>query len=152
MFTSYILNIFNGGWPQTRGPTFILLFMLFVNDILENINSDLNGIFTIKGLKLFLILYADDQALFALSPESPTINDERCLYLLQYWELTINTLKTKAMIFERGRHTHYQFYVDNAPKETVNSFKYLGMTLYKNGNWVRTLFKVYCKSCIIFSV
>jgi len=38
--------------------------------VLDNINSDLNGIFTMNELKLFLILYADDQALSALSPES----------------------------------------------------------------------------------
>jgi len=44
--------------------------MLFVNEILDNINSDLNGIFTINKLKLFLILYADLKALFALSLES----------------------------------------------------------------------------------
>jgi len=55
------------------------------------------------------------------------------------WGLKMNTLKTKAIVFERGRHTHYQFYVGNTPIETVTSFKYLGMTLYKNGNWARTL-------------
>ena len=47
-----------------------LLFMMFVNDILENINTDLPDIFTLNELKLFLILYADDQVLFASSPES----------------------------------------------------------------------------------
>jgi len=31
-------------------PSSPLLFMLFVNDILDNINSDLNGIFTINEL------------------------------------------------------------------------------------------------------
>ena len=43
------------------------------------------------------------------------------------------------MILERGRHTHYQFYVGNTSIETVTSFKYLGIPLYKNGNWARTL-------------
>ena len=35
-------------------PSSSLLFMLFVYDILSNINSDLDGIFTINELKLFL--------------------------------------------------------------------------------------------------
>ena len=46
------------------------LFMMFVNDIIANINTNLDGIFTVDELKLFLILYADDQVLFATSPTS----------------------------------------------------------------------------------
>ena len=49
-------------------PSSPLLFMLFVNDIMENINADLQNIFSINELKLFLILFADDQVLFATSP------------------------------------------------------------------------------------
>lgn len=44
--------------------------MLFINDIVDNINSDLEHIFTLKELKLFLIMYADDQVVFAKSPET----------------------------------------------------------------------------------
>ena len=44
--------------------------MLFVNDIIENINSHLEDIFTLNEIKVFLILYADDQVAFAKSPET----------------------------------------------------------------------------------
>jgi len=55
--------------------------MLFVNDILDNINSDLGGIFTINELKLFLILKPNGQALFALSPESlQSMMDDKYTY------------------------------------------------------------------------
>jgi hypothetical protein len=54
------------------------------------------------------------------------------------WGLKINTSKTKAMIFEKGRHTRHDFYVNDTLIELVNSFKYLGITLLKNGNWYRT--------------
>ena len=47
-----------------------LLFMMFVNDINENINTNIEEIFTLNDIKLFLILYADDQVLFSTSPES----------------------------------------------------------------------------------
>ena len=47
-----------------------LLFMLFVNDIIDNINVDLSNIFSINELKLFLILYTDDQVVFATSQET----------------------------------------------------------------------------------
>ena len=52
-------------------PSSPLLFMLFVNDIIDNTNADLNNVFTVNELKLFLILYADDQVVFATSPETP---------------------------------------------------------------------------------
>ena len=51
-------------------PSSPLLFMLFVNDIIGNINADLGNIFTLNEMKLFLILYADDQVVFAKSPET----------------------------------------------------------------------------------
>lgn len=119
-------------------PSSPLLFMLFVNDISENINSDLNDIFTYNELKLFLLLYADDQALFAKSPETLQLMLKDVENYCNVWGLKINTQKTKAMIFEKGRHTTYDFYIYNTRIELVNSFKYLGITLYKNGYWSRT--------------
>ena len=43
--------------------------MLFVNDIVDNINSDLSNSFSVDEWKLFLILYADDQVVFASFPQ-----------------------------------------------------------------------------------
>ena len=45
--------------------------------------------------------------------------------------------KTKAMVFEKGRHTSYDFYINNTKLDLVSSFKYLGMHFLKNGNWYR---------------
>ena len=42
------------------------------------------------------------------------------------------------MIFERGRHTHHDFILNNSIIEVVESFKYLGIHFFKNGNWNRT--------------
>ena len=49
-------------------PSSSLLFMMFVNDIITRINTDLDGIFSTEELKLFLVLFADDQVLFSTSP------------------------------------------------------------------------------------
>jgi hypothetical protein len=43
------------------------------------------------------------------------------------------------MIFEKGRHARHDFYVNDTLIELVTLFKYLGITLLKNGNWYRTL-------------
>ena len=52
--------------------------------------------------------------------------------------LKINTSKTKVMIFEKGRHASYDFYLNNIKLEIVSNFKYLGVYLFKNGNWHST--------------
>ena len=48
--------------------------MLFINDIKQNINTDLNDIFSIDEMRLFLLLYADDAVVFAKSPEVLQLN------------------------------------------------------------------------------
>ena len=119
-------------------PSSPLLFMFFVNDLSLNINTDLDDIFTLNEIKYFLLLYADDQALFAKSPTAlqSMIND-----LVNYcdtWGLTINTQKTKVMIFEKGRPARHDFYIYNTAIEAVNAFKYLGINFFKNGSWYRS--------------
>ena len=39
------------------------------------------------------------------------------------------------MIFERGRHTYFDCFINNTRIEVIESFKCLGVTLFKNGNW-----------------
>ena len=113
--------------------------MMFINDIISNINTELNGIFSIDELNIFLILYADDQVLFATSPESlqSMLNDIETY--CNTWGLKINVEKTKVLIFEKNnRHTNYDFYLYGEKLEVVTSFKYLGVYFFKNGNWHRT--------------
>ena len=83
-------------------PSSPLIFMMFINYINQNINSDLDGIFNINDIKLILFLYADDQVVFAKSPESL---QRMLLDIENYyntWGLKINTSKTKVMLFEKG--------------------------------------------------
>ena len=129
-------------------PISSLLFMMFVNDILANINSNLDGIFTVNEIKIFLIFYADDQVLFSTSPTSlqSMLSDieEYC----NTWGLRININKIKVLIFEKdGWSTHYNFYLYNEKLEIVSSFKHLGVYVFKNGHWNRTQ-KKHSRTCI----
>ena len=54
------------------------------------------------------------------------------------WDLEVNTDKTKTLIFENGWKTLYQFYYGETLLEPVDSFKYLGVQFFSNGNWNRT--------------
>ena len=134
--TSRFFNSYNG--LKQGVPSSPLLFMLFINDIKQNINTDLNNSFTIDEMRLFLLLYADDAVVFTKSPEvlQMILNDIESYCTL--WSLKINTRKTKAMTFEKSRHTHFDFYLNNVKLELVDSFKYLGIHFFKNGNWHRT--------------
>ena len=45
---------------------------MFINDIVDNINIDLENIFTVHvdQIRFFMLLYADDAVVFAKSSES----------------------------------------------------------------------------------
>ena len=46
--------------------------LMFINDIVDNINIDLENIFTVHvdQIRFFMLLYADDAVVFAKSSES----------------------------------------------------------------------------------
>ena len=64
--TSSFFSSFNG--LKQGDPSSPLLFMLFINHIVQNINVGLDQIFIVDDMKLFLMLYADDAVVFAKSP------------------------------------------------------------------------------------
>ena len=78
-----------------------------------------------------LLLYADYAVVFAKSPEVlQSILHEIELYCT-LWTLKINTRKPKAMIFEKGSHTHSDFYLDNVKLKWSRHSKILRNTLFQ---------------------
>ena len=126
---SRFFTSFNG--LKQRDPSPPLIFMLFIIGIVQNINVGIENIFTVDDMQLFLMLYADDAVVFAKSPEvlQSILFDIESYCTI--WDLTINTKKTKAMIFENGRHTKFDIYINNEKLETVTPFKYLGIHFFQ---------------------
>jgi hypothetical protein len=115
-----------------------LLCLFFINDIIENINSNLEGIIKINDFALFTVFFADDSILFSHNPKSLQSMLTDVENFSNECNLRLNVNKTKIMIFEKGRKTNFDFYLYNTKLEIVESFKYLGVYFFKNNNWKRT--------------
>ena len=103
-------------------PVSSILCLFFLNDILDNINSDLDGILTIDDVQLFLLLFADDAVVFSRDPNTlQSILNNIENYCISCG-LKLNTNKTKIMSFEARRPTQYDFYIYNKRIEIVESF------------------------------
>ena len=116
-----------------------LAAFFFLNDILDNINSDLDGILTIDDVQLFLLLFADDAVDFSQDPKTlqSILNDieNYCISC----GLKLNTNKTKIMIFEAGGPTHYDFTYTLNRNSVVRKRK------------LEPYAKTHCTACIIFA-
>ena len=114
-------------------PSSSLLFLFFVNDILLNMKSDTDDLFTIDDLKVFLLLFADDAALFTHSPQAlQSLLNDLHMYC-STWNLTVNTNKTKIMIFERGRHSTFDFVYNDTVLDVVDNLNIWEYTFSKMG-------------------
>ena len=119
----------NAGVPQGSilGP---LLFIVFINDILTDINS------TIK-------LFADDTSLYLIVDDpqetAQTLNDD--LVKLHAWStkwlVNFNPQKTETMTISRKLNKPYQsnLIMNNTIISTVTEHKQLGLQLSDDGNW-----------------
>ena len=127
------------------------LFALYLNDLEEFLSSE-----SFKGLrnlhehslcdfvrnlgyrmKLLVLLYADDTILLADSPEELQ-NGLNALYkYCQSWKLSVNTSKTKVLIFSRGkaRKQPPEFFYGGSKVELVSDYTYLGVTFNYNGSF-----------------
>jgi len=105
------------------------LFSIFINDIEQTLNNDgIEGI-NIGSFKLMLLLYADDIILFAKDAEGLQKSLDSLSEYCDRWKLTVNTQKTKIMIFRKSGKLpkDLKFIYGNENLEIVNKFKYLGV-------------------------
>lgn len=116
-------------------PLSPVLFVFFINDMLENTAADNDDdILTINEINLFILMYADDAVFFSKSAQSLQNMLNKLQDYSTEWGLTVNTEKTKIMVFEKGRKTEVHIYYNDIELENVDSFKYLGIMFYKNGS------------------
>ncbi len=122
-------NYIRAGVPQGSilGP---LLFLLYINDIVKDINSNIR-------------LFADDTSLFVIveTPEtaSRTINSD--LQTITNWShrwlVSFNPKKTESLLISKKRNTlpHSPLLMNNVIVSEVESHKHLGIYFNNEGTW-----------------
>ena len=111
------------------------LFAIYLNDLEEEIALRGSEGIDIGMVKLYLLLYADDIVLFADSADEL----QSLLNILENycsrWKLTVNTSKTKILIFRNGGMLpgNLAFMYNGENIEIVKQFSYLGVVYTAGG-------------------
>ena len=113
------------------------LFNIYINDLGSYVNGGFKHDPVVLGdTPLNHLLFADD--LLLLSETSTGL--QSCITNLEHfcheWKLEVNLNKTKIMIFSKGRrkYENYHFTYKGNKIDITDSYKYLGITLFYNGN------------------
>ena len=72
-------------------PSSSLIFLFFINDLLSNFDTNIDGLFTANEINIFILLFCDDAILFAETPNAlqSLLNDLETYCNL--WDLKVNT-------------------------------------------------------------
>ena len=88
-------------------------------------------------LRLYTLLYADDTIIFAASSSDLQSALNAVNLYCETWKLSVNTIKTKIVIFSRGKIKKYpQFYFGNGILEVV-----VNIVFNYNGNFHKAIDK-----------
>ena len=114
-----------------------ILFSLFVEDLELFLQRSVDCGLTVYGITLILLLFADDMVILG-SSQQDLQNSLNLLYeYCQKWGLTVNTDKTKVLIFrKRGRvDNRLVFTYNDNQLDIVDNFNYLGVVFNYTGTF-----------------
>lgn len=116
-------------------PLSPLLFILFINDVKDSVDFHNLTESDIDTLSIFMLLFADDIALFTTDPVSLQ-HQLNSLYMYSCnWGLKINIKKTKICVFEsRKSQCNFRWTINDEIVEVVDNFCYLGINFSYTGN------------------
>ncbi|PJE77413.1 hypothetical protein CI610_03664 [invertebrate metagenome] len=133
-------KVINAGVPQgsVLGP---LLFLLYINDITENVNTNIK-------------LFADDTSLYIIIDENPaqaaqalTSDLTNISEWANIWDIKFNPNKTKSVIFSRKQDTnHPTLTFQNSQITDTTSHTHLGLTLKDDASWRQHIQNIYEKA------
>ena len=121
-FSEYVIGLRQG---DVMSP---VMFSLFVEDIELHMQSKVDSGIQIDDIMLIMLLFADDMAIFAKTPEELQDHLNDLLYYCNSCGLHVNTNKTKVMVFRKrgGVKLNENWSYDNNILKVVDNFNYLG--------------------------
>jgi len=140
-------NFFNSNIGVRQGENLSpILFSLYLNDLHSFLQSsdEVNGV-NIENtdfnsnintyLKLYILLYADDTVIVSHSADDLQRALNAYETYCNTWKLTVNSSKSKIVIFSSGRQEQTHFTFNNNPIETMKEYKYLGIFFSRSGSF-----------------
>ena len=105
----------------------------------EFIRNDNMDAFSLEQLQIFLLLFADDTALFSYSQEGLQNLLDKLHEYRNKWGIEVNVNKTVVMVFKPGNRPYNMHikYNDHVLSQ-VKDFTYLGIKLTENGCFYQT--------------
>ena len=108
------------------------------SEIRKNLSNDDIEIF----LRLYVLLYADDTIVMAESADELQAALSAVHQYCELWKLSVNTSKTKVVIFFRGKVRKFPEFMFGAIKlDVVDDYIYLGTTFNYNGSFSKAITK-----------
>ena len=84
-------------------PLSPILFILFINDIVDSVDFNLLCDNDLNMLTKYLILFADDIVLFTTDAKTLQLQIDKLAHYSYTWGLKINVNKTKVCVFEKRK-------------------------------------------------
>ena len=127
-----------------------IMFSMFINDLKMSLYNDANlpslvhtaeaaGAENLDDLMhLFLLLYADDTAILAETPEKMQTALDKLDEYCTSWGLQVNVDKTKVVVFSRGKVRNLPtFSLNSMNVEVVPEYVYLGVMFNFNNKFLK---------------
>ena len=127
-----------------------MLFALFLNDLQQFLSRKYGGLEFLSEcvrnnlsddvvevyLRLFILMYADDTLIFAESAHDLQLALDSMFEYCSIWGLCVNPIKTKVVIFSKGKiRNKLEFRYNGEPLDVVYNIVYLGVNLSSNGSF-----------------
>ena len=114
------------------------LFAMYLNDIEHTVKTNKFEGINMGLTRMLILLYADDAVILSDSrnklQQGLTILNEYC----KKWEITLNTDKTKIVVFQKGGKLSVKdkWYYDDKELEVVKHCIYLGAVFSSGGSFL----------------
>ena len=125
-----------------------ILFAMLINEFKNNLSTQYNGVHLNQlyntdielQLKLFTLLYADDTIVLAETERELQSALDAVHEYCNNMHLTVNTQKTKVMIFSRGKVRKYQnFMFGGSILDVTYEYVYLGVNFNYNTSFIKAI-------------